>query len=277
MSDRRFYVYVYLDPSQPGRVVIYVGKGCGGRDQSHLAKCNLNDGLAFHTRLKELISQGFDPQPNRLLVSCGEAEANACERYLITKIGREDLLTGPLCNRTKGGGGGTGRKRTPEEVRAREAAKRAQRLRVKKQKARWAAAERQKASYYVHQEAKYQAKMLERHAEHLSSNIQGLNWQVEWEAKQKAGQEAKEKADREELGLAKAEWEALGDERAKAKALRSKRAKKRYREQMRGQKSDATVRRELTAKVKREREATRRGAKMRIKLSLPTEHTLFTA
>jgi hypothetical protein len=133
----------------------------------------LNDGLAFHTRLKELIDLGFDPQPTRLLVSCTEAEANACERYLITEIGREDLLTGPLCNRTKGGGGGTGRKRTPEEIKAREAAKRAQRQRVKKQKARWAAQQEQRARYDAHWAVKRQAEDLARHVEHLASNIAG--------------------------------------------------------------------------------------------------------
>ncbi len=117
MADRRFYVYVYLDPSQTGWVVMYLGKGQGYRDRVHLAPKALDDGTYFHNKLKKLIRQGFNPQPIRILVDLTEEEAFEWEEDLIKLYGRKDLGAGILYNQTNGGEGISGRKWTGEQLR----------------------------------------------------------------------------------------------------------------------------------------------------------------
>jgi hypothetical protein len=94
----QFYVYIWLrakDGAFPAGTPYYVGKG-------------------FHHRA----SRERGPANHlRLLMPCEtEQAAFDCERLLIRKLGRIDLGTGMLRNRTDGGEGATGRvyKHTPE-------------------------------------------------------------------------------------------------------------------------------------------------------------------
>jgi len=117
MTDNRFYVYIYLDPSKlPKWVPIYVGKGTGGRDRQHLAPFYLNDGTYFHNKLRKLIRQDFNPQPIQPLANLTEEEAFTWEEGLIKLYGRRDLKTGILYNLTDGGEGTSGYKHTDEQL-----------------------------------------------------------------------------------------------------------------------------------------------------------------
>jgi hypothetical protein len=92
-----FYTYAYL---REDGTPYYVGKGCGKR---------------FRVKSGRVISPPSDP--SRILIlktDLSESEAFRHERYMIAVLGRKDLGTGILHNRTNGGDGTTGYKRSPE-------------------------------------------------------------------------------------------------------------------------------------------------------------------
>lgn len=112
-SNTNFYVYALLDPRKPGPFYyghwkfshepFYIGKGKGERAYSHLSRKNQNPSKDRIVRqLKRL-------KLNPLIVfkkkKLTERDAFDNERKLIICIGRKDLKTGCLVNRTNGGEG----------------------------------------------------------------------------------------------------------------------------------------------------------------------------
>jgi hypothetical protein len=106
-----FYVYVYRDPrptknNQP----VYVGKGTGDRDISHWSRGSHNK--PFQDFISHLKQRGFVAICERVYETENEADAFAKEMELISFYGRRDLKTGPLFNRTDGGEGLLGHKKS---------------------------------------------------------------------------------------------------------------------------------------------------------------------
>lgn len=107
-----FYVYAIVDPTKPGPFYyghwkfshepFYVGKGHGGRTSSHLAASH--NPIVFNKIIKFRRSR-LEPIVTMKSVRLFEPDALKLETRLITKIGRRDLKTGPLCNLTSGGDG----------------------------------------------------------------------------------------------------------------------------------------------------------------------------
>jgi hypothetical protein len=95
----RYYVYVYVDPtnSEP----IYVGKGHGDRARCHLVR---TDNHPLTRRLAWLKRRGLEPLIKLIDVETEEL-AYELEDQLIELVGRADLKTGPLLNLAAGGRG----------------------------------------------------------------------------------------------------------------------------------------------------------------------------
>ena len=112
--------YVYFDPKD--HTPRYVGKGASvGRARSHLRR-STNPQLG--TMIKKRIADGFAVLPTIIEAEC-LADAAEMEMLLIALIGREDLQTGSLFNKTDGGDGGIGRIHSAEECARRNASLRA--------------------------------------------------------------------------------------------------------------------------------------------------------
>ncbi len=104
-----YYVYVYLNPLVPGDfqyngytfdyMPIYVGKGYGDRVVSHLTNAK-NDELANVINI--LKEQNKEPIIIKVKESITSHEAYDIESKLIYLIGRADLQTGPLLNKSSG-------------------------------------------------------------------------------------------------------------------------------------------------------------------------------
>lgn len=119
LEDRRFYVYVYLDPRKCGDYKyrnyefnfepFYVGKGHHYRKFEHIYDSNNyrfnNPKLNKIRKLKRL---GLSPYIIEISSLNTEKEANKIECDLISLIGRKDLMKGPLLNLTDGGEGTCG-------------------------------------------------------------------------------------------------------------------------------------------------------------------------
>jgi hypothetical protein len=118
-EDKRFYVYVYLDPSKPGHYCygdvffkyepFYVGKGSGQRWADHLKQAA---GIKKKTvnnhkinRIIKLQTKGTPPVVVRFASNLSSEQAGLVESVLIECIGRRDNNTGYLCNMTDGGDG----------------------------------------------------------------------------------------------------------------------------------------------------------------------------
>lgn len=122
----KFYVYIYLDPRKPGDykfpgfsfnfLPIYVGKGSNNRDRIHLKFCKKYD-THFYRILRRIFNENKEPQIIRIRENLTEEEAFRLEIELINIIGRIDLKTGTLLNKTKGGDGVN----IPKEVRSKAA------------------------------------------------------------------------------------------------------------------------------------------------------------
>lgn len=107
MAD--FYTYIFSDPKTG--VPRYVGKGCGRRAWRHLRK---STNPQLHTMLQKRQVDGLSCTPTIIFADSDE-DAKDMEMLLIDLIGREDLGSGPLFNKTNGGDGGVKRIQTESE------------------------------------------------------------------------------------------------------------------------------------------------------------------
>jgi len=116
LEDRRFYVYVFLDPTKPGNYEygkyefgfepFYVGKGWGWRISNSKSKYILNS--FKYNKIKKLRINGFEPIALKYIEHLTEYEAFKNEIDMIKTIGRRDRGIGPLTNLDNGGKGSVG-------------------------------------------------------------------------------------------------------------------------------------------------------------------------
>lgn len=110
-KDRRFYVYVLLDPRFRGRHSFsrearwnyqpyYIGKGTGKRLSTHVYQ-QLHE-IGLYQREQEIKDAGHKPIRRKFKADLTEEEAFALEARLISDIGRLEKGTGPLVNQTEG-------------------------------------------------------------------------------------------------------------------------------------------------------------------------------
>lgn len=122
-------VYIYLDPRKPGKYVygdysfdyepFYVGQGNYRRSTIHLesAKSDMTYSKSYkHNKLVKLLSLGLEPTILILHENLTQEESYSIEMNLISLIGRSDIKTGCLTNRTDGGPGTVGIKYSDIEV-----------------------------------------------------------------------------------------------------------------------------------------------------------------
>ena len=108
--DNRFYVY---ELRLEGSVMpFYIGKGSGDRYKRHLTKTSLKAKNFKNNVIKKALKNGTEVLQTKLCVGLTSEEAYQLEEYLITKIGRRNLGTGPLTNLSDGGSGPNGMKVT---------------------------------------------------------------------------------------------------------------------------------------------------------------------
>lgn len=135
-EDRKYYVYIYLDPRKPGDYVygdykfknepFYVGKGKNKRYKEHLtdARSMKKDGTYTYIdhrcskirKIKEETDK--DPIIKKIKTNLSEDLSFQLEIGLIKLIGRDDLNNGPLVNKTDGGEGFSGYVPTEEQIEA---------------------------------------------------------------------------------------------------------------------------------------------------------------
>ena len=119
LEDKRFYVYVYLDPRKIGKYKygkymfefepFYVGKGHGYRKYDHIYDAkNSNRNNPKLNKVRKIKRLGLSPYIIETSSLNTEKEANNIECVLISLIGRKDLKKGPLLNLTDGGEGNSG-------------------------------------------------------------------------------------------------------------------------------------------------------------------------
>jgi len=119
LEDRRFYVYVYLDPRKSGYYEyknckfyfepFYVGKGHHYRKFEHIYDSkNSKFNNPKLNKIRKLRRVGLIPYIIEVSFLKTEKEANSIECDLISLIGRKDLKKGPLLNLTDGGEGVSG-------------------------------------------------------------------------------------------------------------------------------------------------------------------------
>ncbi|MCK9529512.1 MAG: GIY-YIG nuclease family protein [Gammaproteobacteria bacterium] len=104
-----FYTYIYFDPRKPGSYMyedlifnfepIYVGKGQGNRYLKHLKD---KTQTIKATKIRKIISEGFDPIIVKIKENISEYEAKKLEAEIMKKIGTiveiDVLPRGPLTN-----------------------------------------------------------------------------------------------------------------------------------------------------------------------------------
>lgn len=109
LEDRRFYVYVYLDPRKPGKYKygkyefdyepFYVGSGHYGRKFAHLDEANKTKKNSLKlNKIRKIIKSGTNPIIQELQKSLTQKESLKIEEYLIDSIGRINKQKGPLTN-----------------------------------------------------------------------------------------------------------------------------------------------------------------------------------
>jgi hypothetical protein len=132
--NNNFYVYIYLDPRKSGKYVygqyqfdnepFYVGKGNDGRYKIHLTEAynykDKNTDRRKNNQKSNIIRKiKHELNQNPIIVkykeNLTEREAFDLEIDMINIIGRTDLKTGPLTNKTAGGDGTSGYKYTKKD------------------------------------------------------------------------------------------------------------------------------------------------------------------
>jgi len=83
MSDRNFYVYVYIDPRNYEE--FYYGKGKGARRFSHLSDDSDSEKVA---RIRAIEAEGLSPIIRTVAAGLSEQEAHLIETTLIWKLGK---------------------------------------------------------------------------------------------------------------------------------------------------------------------------------------------
>lgn len=118
-KKNKYYVYVYLDPRKPGQYSysglpfsflyepFYVGKGKDERDKQHLLESKrastIQRNLHKNNKINSIFKDKFQPLIIRIYENLTENISLNLEIFIIKKIGRHDIKTGPLCNHTNGG------------------------------------------------------------------------------------------------------------------------------------------------------------------------------
>lgn len=124
MKNSKFYVYIYLDPRKEGEFKygqysfnyepFYVGKGYGKRLIEHLRPSQLKNKTHKNNKINKIINEGLEPIVLKVISDLVEIEAFKIEIELIKEIGRIDLGSGTLTNKTDGGDGIVGLIKTEE-------------------------------------------------------------------------------------------------------------------------------------------------------------------
>ena len=99
MNKRVFYVYIYVakESGEP----FYVGKGKGDRQHAHIRRARKGEESYLCEHIRKLnYHDGIKIVKGSINLS--EWDALSLECKLIERIGRLDLGTGPLLNRTPG-------------------------------------------------------------------------------------------------------------------------------------------------------------------------------
>ena len=106
----KFYVYVYSDPADD--IPFYVGMGKGNRKFAHLREAKNNpepvQGQHKLNTIRKMIREGRNPAIEVVYETDDRDRALEFECSLITILGRQDLGTGTLTNKTSGGEGVSG-------------------------------------------------------------------------------------------------------------------------------------------------------------------------
>src|SRR3989304_453517 len=115
ITDKIYYVYVFLKTYKVGKFIyddlkfdmepFYVGKGCHRRIKMSEQSCT-------NTHKNNIINKihkfNLTVSSIKFKEKLTEIEALELEKELIRKIGRNDLMLGPLVNLTDGGDGTSG-------------------------------------------------------------------------------------------------------------------------------------------------------------------------
>jgi hypothetical protein len=127
IEDKRFYVYIYLDSLKPGVYnyifdditlsfsyePIYVGEGKENRLNDHIREAKifkiepeerhqLHYNQNKNIRILKILESNKEPIVLKLFEHLSKPEASKIERKIIKLIGRENLKTGPLTNKSSG-------------------------------------------------------------------------------------------------------------------------------------------------------------------------------